>query len=149
MMLPVVLLLAGLAIGGGGAAGYFLFMHKPANAAAPAPEKEATAKKRDKDYVKIERMMVPLIDPEGRLVRYASLDIHLQVDADKRAEADMNVALARAAITRRMSQESVVSLKDSGVVDYDRADAILTEAVNAGYGKPMVDKVLIVAITTD
>lgn len=147
LMLPLVLLLAGLSLGGGGAASYFLFLHKPAAASDDAAEKEAK-NAPTLERVKLERIMVPLIDAQGRLVRYASLDLQLEVTAADRSEADINNALARAGITRRMSQESVVSAADSGVVDYDRAAKVLTEAVNEGYGKPMVRRVLIISITT-
>jgi hypothetical protein len=148
LLLPIILCVAGLAIGAGGVAGYFLFLHKPANAAAAEHKEEASAeaKKEESDFVTVDRIMVPMIDRQGKLVSYASVDLELEVAAEDRGEADMNVALARAGITRRMSQETVVTLADSGVIDYDRADAILTEAVNEGYGKPIVRKVHIVSI---
>lgn len=149
--LPLILtLVAGLAIGGGGAAGYFMFLApKEAPQASDEKAKEAAeiakAAKRKPVFVIVDRMSAPLIAEQKHVVGHVSMYIRLQVkNADDQDWVRDRLPMVRHAINLAMTQTGVNFPEDAHKVDYDGSAQKITDAVNA-YLK--TDKVIAAHIT--
>ncbi|MFZ5609289.1 MAG: hypothetical protein ACOY99_06745 [Pseudomonadota bacterium] len=133
-------LVAGLLLGGGGTAGYFLFL-------APAtPEGEgvlalenAPLKPINVQFFVLDRLSAPLIDQNRKIVGYVGLDLALEVDG----EAYVKYLEDREPILRHAAN---VTLSKAGAglpdrtrqVDYERIAEELKTAFNASLDQPVV-----------
>ncbi|MEM7568655.1 MAG: hypothetical protein AAF337_02560 [Pseudomonadota bacterium] len=146
----VVMLVAGLALGGSGAAGYFMFLapsDTPADASAEA-KAAAEQKKlanRKPFFVMIDRVSAPLIAEGAYVVGHVSMYIRLQVaDADDQDWVRDRLPMVRHAINLAVTRKGVNFPDDGHKVDYDGAAKLMADAINA-YLK--TDKVIAAHIT--
>lgn len=145
-LVPILAAVAGIALGGGGAAGYFL-TRPPAGANAetqPAEEKGADADAAP-EFVDLSRLTVPMIDPAGKLKGYMNLDLKLEVPASEVEFTKARVPIIRHAINETVSGTSVADPKNPELLDYKRTEKLLMDAVNAALGKQVVQSVQVVA----
>jgi flagellar basal body-associated protein FliL len=138
--LGALALLLGLA-GGAGGVGYYLTKVAPAKSiaitVAPKPKKEP----EKPSYVEIDRMIVPLLEPNGELNGYLSLDVSMEVPAEHADFVKNRQPLIRHSINELLSTTSLRSAGGTGAIDYPRAAALLRDAANKALGPGMVTRV--------
>lgn len=152
-MLVIVMLVLGIALGGGGAAGYFLYLApKPKDAATLAAEKakaDAEEAKRlaaiEPDFEEMERMTMPMIDQKGLLVGYMSMDVSLQIAPEKGDLVRARLPLIRHAFNEAMSVVSVGQATDPRMLDYTKAEQVLMDAANTAVGEAAIQRIVVVS----
>ncbi|HEY4546633.1 MAG TPA: flagellar basal body-associated FliL family protein [Pedomonas sp.] len=145
-LVPVLLAVVGLLLGGGGATAYFLFLAPNASdkseAEAPAEPKGPPA---PPEFVEINRLTVPLINPEGSLSGYMNLDLKFEVKVEDVEFVKARIPMMRHAINETLSRTSVADKGNPLLLDYPAAQRVLRDAVNGTLGR---DAVRTVQITT-
>jgi flagellar protein FliL len=140
-----VALVLGLGFGGGGAAFYFMKMVPPADAHAQAAKKEEEDSQAPPIYVEIDRLTVPLLEPDGTINGFLSLDMTLEVK-EKNADFVKNrQPMIRHAINELLSTTSIRAPGKSASIDYPKAGQLLKDAANKALGEPMIERVDIVS----
>lgn len=146
----IVMLVAGLALGGGGAAGYFMFLapqDEPQAETAEAKEAAMQAKlaKKKPVFVDVDRVSAPLIAEQVHVVGHVSMYIRLQVeDNDDQDWVRDRLPMVRHAINLAVTREGVSFPDDGHKVDYEGTSKRIAKAINA-YLK--TDKVIAAHIT--
>lgn len=137
MGLLIGLLVAGLALGGGGASAYFMFL------APPPGEKSAEAEEPAKPevppvFINVDRMTVPMLDDQKRLVRYVSVNLTLAVDPEQEDFVKPRLPMVRHGINQALSTRAVSQKDNDNLLDYDRAEAAFREGANEALGKAAI-----------
>jgi len=132
----IIMLLAGLFIGGGGASAYFMFM-APKPEVAEADQTEDEKKKQELAelkplFVLVDRISAPLISADNVIVGHVSMYVRLQVkNEDDKDWVRDRLPMVRHAINLGVAKTGV-NYKDSPfTVDYDGTATRITDAVNA------------------
>ncbi|MDA5194092.1 hypothetical protein [Govanella unica] len=138
-------LVVGLLLGGGGAAGFFLFLQpKPA---AVAPQPEAAKPVLEAVFVKLDRLSAPVISGDV-VLGYMLFDLSLEV---KKASDELLVVkrlpALRAAFLREVTSTSIGKPDQPFVVDYDGLTGRLKEVANRELGQGVLSRVLVVQTT--
>ncbi|MEM6680809.1 MAG: hypothetical protein AAF607_01055 [Pseudomonadota bacterium] len=134
--LPIIIMLfAGLFLGGGGATAYFLF-------AAPKPElaetQQSEEEKKKQDlaalkprFVNVDRISAPLISADNVIVGHVSMYVLLQVDTeDDRDWVRDRLPMVRHAINLGVAKVGVNYKETPFTVDYDATAERIVAAVN-------------------
>lgn len=148
LALMIVLLLLGLTLGGGGAAGYFLFLAPKGehDAEAEAAKEKAALEAIPPEFIEIKRMTVPMLDSTGRLTGYMGVDLNFQVAGGPDVEfAKARLPMIRHAINEALSQTAVTVEGKPRVLDYARAEKLLTDSANRALGRDVVISTQIVS----
>jgi flagellar FliL protein len=144
MLFAGIALVLGLGLGGGGAAFYFISMAPPASAQKEEAKKEEV-EPTTPIYVEIDRLTVPLLERDGTINGFLSLDMTLEVK-EKNADFVKNrQPVIRHAINELLSTTSIRAEGKSASIDYPRASRLLKEAANKALGEPVVERVDIVS----
>lgn len=148
--LPLILMLiGGLAIGGGGATGYFMFAAPKAEMGRTGQtddqkEKEKLSARKPK-FVDVDRVSAPLINNRMVVVGHVSMYIRLQVKNDDDIDwLRDRLPMVRHAINLSVTKNGVNFPDSPFSVDYDGAAKRIAESVSAYL---QTDKVLAVHIT--
>jgi flagellar basal body-associated protein FliL len=147
-LVAALMLVLGLAVGGGGAAGYFLFLapKPPAEGVvAEAKPAEEEAEKAKPEYFAMDRMMVPMIDQRGLLVGYLSLDLSLEIDPLQADVLKNNLPIVRHTFNEVMSTVPLGRADNPKLLDFPKAQAALVKAANEALGEPVVKQLVIVS----
>lgn len=146
--LPLVAgLAAGLILGGGGAAGYFLFL-TGGRPAPPQPVAQPAAKAPPKTFfVKVDRLSAPLVDGQ-RVVAYVLLDLSLEIkDSDVELMIAQRMPALRDAFLREMTRTTISRADQPLIVDFDALAERLRSAANAELQRDGVLRVLVTQTT--
>jgi flagellar basal body-associated protein FliL len=141
LFIALGLALAGLLLGGGGASAYFLLLH-PADKAAVKEAAEEIVK-APPEYVEIDRMLVSLLDQDGKLLTYLSLDLTLEVEAKDLDYVNNRLPLVRHAVNEAFSMMPMAA-KNKGSLDFEKASKTILKLSNEALGQPAVVRVDIV-----
>jgi len=140
-------LIAGLGLGGGGTAGYFLFAGGDETATEPVKAEEAPQPPQKTTFVKLERLSAPLVS-NGRVLGYVLLDLSLEV---KGAEDELRVAqrlpALRAAFLKEVTDTPIGKQDQPMVIDYDGLTGRLRTVANRELGRETVLRVLVTQST--
>jgi len=152
----VILGLAAIALLGGGAAGAYFFLNKPAEASAPmdevkkAADKEKTAKAEGEaaqptqKFVKLEPMIFPVINDSG-VVQSVSLVVSLEVADDETAKKVdyLSPRLKDAYIQDMYGQLNQKSSMVNGVISVEKLKERLNRVSEKVLGPNVVNDVLL------
>lgn len=135
--LPLILMLiGGLAIGGGGATGYFMFAAPKAETAQTdqtddQKEKEQLAARKPK-FVDVDRVSAPLINERKVVVGHVSMYIRLQVKDDDDIDWIRDrLPMVRHAINLSVTKTGVNFPDSPFAVDYDGAAKRIAASIGA------------------
>ncbi len=137
--------LLGLLLGGGGVAGYFLFLgpHAEAHAAQAKAEALAADALLPPETMKIDRMVLPMITSGGELRSYVTVELVLELERSSSDFVKVRLPMIRHGFNEVMATRSAMTQNNDGL-DYAAASALLTKAANDALGENKVIKVNIV-----
>lgn len=137
ILLPVGVLLAGFAAGGGAAIVAARVAGPPKPSAAPVAEDERTG------FVPVTRIIAPLVMSDGRLSGYVAFDIQLQVPADKVEFVTVRVPLLLDAINMRTYRTPMAAGPDGMLPDVATFRDIVNAVLPGAIGPHLVRKVAV------
>jgi hypothetical protein len=138
----LIVLLAGLGLGGGAAFATML-------ALGPRHESEAGAKDTAEDvklsFVPTGKVLAPLVFADGRLAGYVQFDVQLEVAADKSAFVTERLPLLLHAINMRTYRTPMAAAPDGMLPDIEVFRKVVLQASQEAFGAPIVRKVAVTA----
>ena len=145
--LLIIGLAAGLLVGGGIAAAYFLFQGPQKTemvAAAPPPPPPPP---ENTTFVKVDRVSAPLVH-DGQVLGYVLLDLSLEVkgNANELLVAQRLPAL-KAAFLKEVTREPIGKEDEPLIIDFEKLTERLRKAANQELGKAAVLRVLVTQST--
>jgi hypothetical protein len=132
IMVAVVMLL-GVAIGGGAAYGTVRILGGKPLISLESP----------RAFLPTGPITAPLVAADGRLAGYVQFEAQLEVPGDRLAEMRGRLPLLLDAMTMRTFKAPMASGPDGMLPDIDVARRILAEAAGQVYGRDQVSKVVI------
>lgn len=145
-LVPILLAVVGLLLGGGGATAYFLFL---APNTGTMPEAEAPAEPEGPpaapEFVDISRLTIPLVGPDGTLNGYMTLDLKLEVKAEEIEFVKARMPMMRHAINETLSSTSIADTNNPVQLDYAAAAKVLRETINRALAREVVVSVQIMS----
>ncbi|MHA6721129.1 hypothetical protein ACX40Y_16980 [Sphingomonas sp. RS6] len=144
MLFLVVVLIAGLALGGGAAFATIRMLGVGGDGAAAAAEKEAELPEAGK-FVPTGKILAPLVFADGRLAGYASLEVQLEVPEAKADYVAQRVPLLLHAINMRTYRTPLAAGPDGMLPDLDAFRKVVDAAAVEAFGPKVVQKVAVTA----
>lgn len=140
----VVVLLAGLGIGGGVAFTMVrvLGIGAPAKAAVETEKAEEAGK-----FMPTGKILAPLVFADGRLAGYAALEVQLQVDEAKADFVNQRMPLLLHAINMRTYRTPLAAGPDGMLPDLEAFRKVVESAAAEAFGQKIVRKVAVTAAT--
>lgn len=139
IFLPIMLLAAGVGVGGGAGYAATIFLGPP-NAEAKRTE-ETT-------FVDVDNVLAPLVLPDGkRLAGYVSFQIALEVPVDHAEDISSRVPLLRHEINMRTYRRPMASGPDGTLPSLEVFRKVVQESSDAVFGKGAVRKIAIASAT--
>ncbi len=138
-LFTALLVIAALALGGGGASAYFLIFGggpKKAMAKAAAPTPSEIDIQDPMTFVDVQRLMIPLYEPDGKLLQYVSVDLALEVRTSQKEFVLQRLSKVRHAINLMASTTDLRSPKNLTRLDFDRAAKLMLNNTNAAITEP-------------
>jgi flagellar basal body-associated protein FliL len=133
--------LGGLAFGGGGASAWFLMLDRDVTqvqAAVPTAPVENS-------FVNIPRLTVPMTDPSGNLLGYVTLDLALQVPADRAEEIKQHIPMIRHGLNDLLYGGGNFSQADRPAqLDIKRATPAMLKAANDALPEPVITSLSVI-----
>jgi hypothetical protein len=135
----LIVLLAGLGLGGGAAFATML-------ALGPRHQTEAAAAEEVKvSFVPTGKVLAPLVFADGRLAGYVQFDVELEVAADKSAFVTERLPLLLHAINMRTYRTPMAAAPDGMLPDIEVFRKVVLQASQEAFGAPIVRKVAVTA----
>jgi len=134
LLLPLAVLVAGLGAGGGAAVAARHVLGPPA---PRAPKVEPKA------FVAAEKIVAPLVLPDGRLAGYVGFDAALEVSASAEARVTAELPLLLNAINMRTYRTPLASGPDGSLPDIRVLRRVVMESAAEGLGRGTVSRVAI------
>lgn len=136
----LLLLVLGVAIGGGAGYGTVMLFAKPGGApkaaATPAPE-------APRSFVSSAKVLAPLVFPDGRLAGYVNFDIALEVSSDKAASVTERLPLLLHAINMRTWRTPLASGPDGLLANINGFRDVVRAAATDAFGAGTVKRIAI------
>lgn len=134
----LILLIAGLGVGGGAAWGtaQLLGPAKPVEKAEPDPV-----------FVPSGKVLAPLVFPDGRLSGYVSVQMQLEVPADKVEFVTARLPLLLHAINMRTYRTPLAAGPDGMLPNLDGFRKVVMQAAPEAFGAPILRRVAITEAT--
>lgn len=139
ILLPLILLILGLAVGGGAAYGTAMLVG-PRKAAAATDSKDIA-------FVPTDKILAPLVFPDGRLAAYVSFDVQLEVSTDKVEFVTARVPLLLHSINMRTFRTPLASGPDGLLPSIEGFRKLVEQASDEAFGKGVVRHAAITAAT--
>lgn len=136
----LLLILAGLLAGSGGAAGAYAAMGARVEVVTPPKPAEIM-------YVDVGRMMVPLVDPNGDLVGYVAIEARMELLAENQAEVRDRLPVLQHEINMRSWKTGLAAGPDHMLLGTDNAMRLYKEAAAKAFGKHVVRRILLTSVT--
>jgi len=143
MLFLIVVVLAGLGLGGGAALATLVVLGpRPAQAArAPVEEVETV-------FVPVDKLLAPLVSAEdGRLTGYVQFQFNLEVPRDKSSDVTKRLPLLLHAINMRTFRTPLAAGKDGLLPSLDQFRKVVEAAAPEAFGAGVVRKVAITQAT--
>ncbi|MEM8800130.1 MAG: hypothetical protein AAGF15_08630 [Pseudomonadota bacterium] len=131
--LPLIIgAVLGLLIGGGGAAGYFLFLTpKPENVASIEVAETEEAEPVEYLYVSLNRISGPMLTKSGRVLGYVSYSMEFAVETpEKKAFLDLRGPELRHVVNQVLSQKGSGAEDNPRRIDFAKLATFLKKALN-------------------
>jgi flagellar protein FliL len=132
-LITSLIVVAALAVGGGGATAYFLIFGggpKHAMAKATEPSAKETEIQDPMAFIDVQRLMVPLYEPDGKLQHYVSVDLALEVRTSKKEFVQQRLSLVRHALNQLSSTTDLRNPQHVERLDFDRAAKLMLVQAN-------------------
>lgn len=136
LLLPLAVLIAGTAVGGGAAYGTGLLI------GAPKP-KAAAAEPADTSFVPTAKILAPLVTMDGRLAGYVAFEVQLEVASDQAEFVTARMPLLLHAINMRTYRTPMAAGPDGLLPDLAMFRKVVTDAAPEAFGSGVVRKVAI------
>ncbi|HEU0066179.1 MAG TPA: hypothetical protein VFQ57_02945 [Sphingomonas sp.] len=133
----LILLVAGLAVGGGAGFATVRYIAPPKGAAAETKEAAPTG------FVAAEKVLAPLVLGDGRLAGYVVFDAQLEVPAAKVDELTAKLPLLLHAINMRTYRTPMAAGNDGMLPDLVALKGVVTKAAAEAFGRGAVSRVAI------
>lgn len=140
ILLPVAVLIAGTAVGGGAAYGVGLLVG-PAPAAGEKPAPAETS------FVPTAKILAPLVMSDGRLSGYVAFEVQLEVGADEAEFVTARLPLLLHAINMRTYRTPMAAGADGMLPDLGVFRKVVMEASGEAFGKGVVTMAAITQAT--
>ena len=137
LLFGLVLLLLGVAVGGGAAYGVGMLLAPPRPAEAHA---EPTA------FVPVPDVLAPIVFHDTRLAGYVRFSFSIEVDQSKEAEVTEHIPLLLHAINMRTYKTPMVSGTDGTLPDISVFRRIVEQAATEALGTNVVKRVAITKV---
>jgi len=140
----IVVVLAGIGLGGGAALATLMVLGpRPAQAAkAPAEESVETA------FVPVDKLLAPLVSADdGRLTGYVQFQFNLEVPKDKSSEVTQRLPLLLHAINMRTFKTPMAAGKDGLLPGLEQFRKVVEASAAEAFGAGVVRKVAITQAT--
>jgi hypothetical protein len=134
----LIVLLAGLGLGGGAAFATML-------ALGPRHETEAGAEEVKVSFVPTGKILAPLVFADGHLAGYVQFDVELEVAADKSAFVTERLPLLLHAINMRTYRTPMAAAPDGMLPDIEVFRKVVLQAAQEAFGAPVIRKVAVTA----
>lgn len=141
-LVPALLAVVGLALGGGGATAWFLFLGPQAGSEAEAPAKPK-GPPAPPVFVDINRLTIPLVNAEGMLSGHMNLDMKFEVSTDDADFVKARIPMMRHAINETLSRTSIADKNNPLLLSYPTAQKVLRDAANRALGRDAIRTVQI------
>ena len=139
-------LLLGLLLGGGAAAFFLLSGGDASEKSAEEVVVKDQKPKIDAQFVKVERMNIPLVS-KGRVLGNLTVDFSMEVDGNEnKLLVVRNLPEIRDAMLRHFSEESIGKPDNPRSVDYPRLKETLKDISNRILHDPLILRVMVVQV---
>jgi hypothetical protein len=143
-VLAVIVVIAGLAAGGGAAFGTSLVLGNKAAPGAKAGAADHGAEAELPVFVPTGKMLAPLVFSDGRLAGYVSFRAQLEIAPDKAEFVTARLPLLLHAVNMRTYKTPMASGPDGMLPDLTAFRTLLTSASDEAFGKGVVKRAAIV-----
>ncbi len=144
LLFLLVILLAGLGLGGGAALGAMMLMGpRPAGGGSSS----ADAAKPTPSFVAVEKVLAPLVFPDGRLAGYTQFQLQLEVSEEQSASVTARLPLLLHAINMRTFRTPLAAGPDGQLPNLDGFRKVVEAAAAEAFGPGVVRKVAITQAT--
>jgi hypothetical protein len=133
ILLPLILLLAGLGVGGGAAYGTSRLVGP--RAAASANEEVDTS---EMGFVTSTKVTAPLVTPDGRLSGYVAFEVSLQVPRDKSESVTARLPLFLHAVNMRTYRTPMAAGPDGLLPDLGTFRKVVMDSAAEAFGPRVV-----------
>jgi hypothetical protein len=134
----LIVLILGLALGGGAAFGVAQLL------GPPAPKSDAIEEVETK-FVSAGTILAPIVAVDGKLSGYANFDVQLEVHADKEAEVTEKLPLLLNAVNLRTWQTPLAAGPDHILPDLRAFTHVVDAAAAEALGKGVIKRVIVTA----
>lgn len=135
----LIVLLAGLGLGGGAAFATMLVL-------GPSHEAEgAKAEDVKVNFVPAGKVLAPLVFADGHLAGYVQFDVELEVPQDKSEFVTERLPLLLHAINMRTYRTPMAAAPDGMLPDIEVFRKVVLQAAQEAFGAPIVRKVAVTA----
>ncbi len=137
----LIAVLGGLAFGGGGASTWFLLRGEGINTAQSAPNTSGTTV----SYVTIPRLTVPMVGQDTDLLGYITLDLALEVPADRAEYLKQHIPMIRHGLNALLYGGGDFGKPDQPEqLDIKRATPAMLKAANAALAEPVIKSLSVI-----
>lgn len=140
----IIVLLAGLGLGGGAAFATMLVLgpkHVEAGEAKEPAEEVKTS------FVPTGKILAPLVYPDGHLAGYVQFDVQLEVAEEKSEFVTARLPLLLHAINMRTYRTPMAAAPDGMIPDLEVFRKLVLQASQEAFGAPIVRKVAVTGAT--
>ncbi|MDG2534004.1 flagellar basal body-associated FliL family protein [Sphingomonas sp. HITSZ_GF] len=144
ILFSLIVLLAGLGLGGGAALGTLMILGpRPAHAESKAAEDADAAMA----FVPVDKLLAPLVTADGRLTGYVQFQFTLEVPEDKAPDVTKRLPLLLHAINMRTFKTPMAAGPDGMVPGLEQFRKVVEAAAPEAFGAGVVRKVAITQAT--
>jgi flagellar basal body-associated protein FliL len=144
ILFSIIVLFAGLGLGGGAALGTLMILGpRPAHAEAKAAE----AEDKEMAFVPVDKLLAPLVTADGRLTGYVQFQFTLEVPADKSGDVTKRLPLLLHAINMRTFKTPMAAGPDGLVPGLEQFRQVVEASAAEAFGAGTVRKVAITQAT--
>jgi hypothetical protein len=143
LLFPIVVILAGLGLGGGAAYATVLAMGGPGKGAATT----ASHAEVEPSFVDAGRVLAPLVFADGRLSGYVQFQVQLEVPEDKAEFVTARLPLLMHAINMRTYRTPMAAGPDGLLPDLETFRKVVMAAGNEALGSGVLKKVAVTQAT--
>lgn len=131
ILLPLAVLIAGTAVGGGAAYGTGLLV-------GPAEPASAKAAPADSSFVPTAKILAPLVMPDGRLSGYVAFEVQLEVAADDAEFVTVRLPMLLHAINMRTYRTPMAAGPDGMLPNLAVFRKVVMESSKEAFGAGVV-----------
>src|SRR4051794_7079112 len=132
IVLPLLVLAAGLSVGGGAAYAVTRIIAMPAGSATPVPTAAET------NFVPVSKILAPLVTADGRLSGYVTFEVALEVPAERAADITAALPMLRHGINLQTYRTPMAAGPDGMLPDLNAFRTVVVKAAEEAFGAHVV-----------